>query len=282
MLFPYLGDAGDGVIQRLVPGGRVLACVAADERRLQALRVLDGVVVEAPAHAELVAADRVGAGIGADDDAAPLLRPEEDGAAHGALSAGGGRPALRLGGAPLVRVLHQRCRGADVDAGAAEIAVGFVHRAAGPELNARAEAASGQRDGSRVPDLVAGADAARADDAHLRVELQEGVGLVGRRLRQVVVGALVAVPGLVAGHLQHLAGRLQLAAVVLGAGQAAVRHEVVPKAGIPRLALDHAVAGQAAVRVVRQDQREHGLARRVRLRRVDPHDHAVCHLRRAG
>ena len=283
MLLADLGEAGGREVHRLAPVGVVLAAVAFDQRAAEAYRWLDRVVVEAAADAELVAADGVGVGVRLDDDAAPALRAQVDRAADGALRAGGRRPALGLGGAPLVGVLHQRGGRADVDAGAAEVAVGIGDRAALAELDAGAEAAAGQRNRAGVADLVAGADAAGADDAHLRVELEEGVGLVGRRLRQVVVGALVAVPGLVAGHLQHLARRLQLAAVVLRAGQAAVGHAVVAEAGVAGLALDDAVAGQAAVGVVRKDQREHGLARGVQLRRLRADDHLVAgHLGRAG
>jgi len=123
---------------------------------------------------------------------------------------------------------------------------------------------------------------APADDAHLRVELQEGVRLVGLRLLLLVEGARLALPGLVAGHLHHLARRLELAAVVLGAGDAAVGDDAIAQAGVAGLALDDAVAGEAAVRVVGEDQREDGLPGGGGLRAVRSDDHAVGDRRGAG
>ena len=82
---------------------------------------LEGVVVVAPAHADLVARELV-AGTGAHDHAASLPRPKADAASDRARVTGRRRPRVRLRH-PLVRVLHQRRRRADVDAGAAEIAV---------------------------------------------------------------------------------------------------------------------------------------------------------------
>src|SRR3989304_5474480 len=128
----------------------------------------------------------------------------------------------------------------------------------------------------------AGAAAAGADDAHLRVELQERVPLVGLRLLQLVEGALLALPRLVAGHLHHLARRLELAAVVLGAGDAAVGDDAIAQAGVAGLALEDAVAGEAAVRVVGEDQREAGLPGGGGLRAVRSDDHAVGDRRGAG
>ncbi len=246
------------------------------------IRRLDGVVPEATAHAELSVAHRIGCRVGPDEHAAALFRAQVDAAADAAGGAGGGRPALGLGGGPLVGVLHQRSGRTDVDAGAAEVAVGVVDRTTGAELDAGGEAASGQRDRARVAQLVAGAHAAGADDAHLWVELEERVGPIGFRLLKLVVGALLALPRLVSGHLQHLARRLELAAVVLRAGDAAVRDDAVAEAGVARLALDDAVAGEAAVRVVGEDQREHGLSRVLDLSGVRADDHAVLHAGGAG
>ena len=139
-------------------------------------------------------------------------------------------------------------------------------------------AAASQRDRAGVADLVAGADAAGADDAHLGVELEEWVRLVRLGLLDLVVGAVVAVPGLVAGHLEHLAGGLELAAIVLGAGEAAMGDGVVAEAGIAGLALDDAVAGEAAVGVVGHDQREDRTARVEDIFCVGADGHAVAAL----
>ncbi len=119
----------------------------------------------------------------------------------------------------------------------------LVDGAAGAEGDAGRFAATGECDCACVADLVAGPDALRADNAHLGVELKEGVGPVGLRLLALVVGALFAQPGLVVRHLQHLVRRLELAAVVLGAGEAAVRYRVVAQADVARLAVDAPVAG---------------------------------------
>ena len=80
---------------------------------------------------------------------------------------------------PLVRGFHEGGGGADIDAGAAEVAVGLVDLAAGAEGDAGGEAAPGEGDRGGVSEVVAGAHAAGADDAHLRVELEEGVARSG-------------------------------------------------------------------------------------------------------
>ena len=96
-----------------------------------------------------------------------------------------------------------------------------------------------------------------------------------------VVGALLADPGLVVGHLEHLVRRLQLAAVVLRAGEAAVRDRRRRAGRCRRAAVDAAVAGEAAVRVVGVDEREHGLARVLERRGgLGADDHAVGDARR--
>ena len=238
--------------------------------------------MEAAAHAKLITAHGIRRGIGADHDAATALRAQRDRAADGALCAGRGHPAFGLSRAPLVWMLHQRRSRADVDTGAAEIAVRFVDGAALAELDAGAIPAAGECDGARMTKLVAGANAAGANDAHLRVELEERVRLVGRRLGCGVVGPRVAVPRFITGHLKHLARRLQFATVVLRASEAAMRDNIVTEAGVARLALHHAMAGQAAVGVVRKDQREHCLSRRLKAGRLGADDHPVLDARRTG
>src|SRR5207302_11215664 len=122
------------------------------------------------------------------------------------------------------RVFEQRRRRANIDAGAAKVAIGLVHRPAGSKGDASAKATSGQGDRTRVPQLVTSPDATRADNAHLWVEFQEGIALVGgRMLLHGVERPRLTFPRLVQGHADDFAGRLQLTAIVLGAGQAAMR-----------------------------------------------------------
>ena len=129
-------------------------------------------------------------------------------------------------------------------------------------------------------DFGADADAAGADDAHLRVELEVGVGAVRLRRGRLVVGAGLADPRLlVLAHVDELGGGLELAAVVLGAAQAAVRDDVVAQADLAGLAVDAAVAGEAAVGVVRHDQRHHALARELARNGDQPRlGHSRCAL----
>src|SRR5439155_8718034 len=138
VLLPHLRQARRGELERFVPRRRLLAAVSANQRCLEALDVLDRVIVEAAADAELIAADRIGCRVRPYDDAAPAFRAERNRAADGALCASGRDPAFGLGGAPFVRVLHERSGGTNVDAGAAEITVRFVDCTALAELDARA------------------------------------------------------------------------------------------------------------------------------------------------
>ena len=281
-----LGDdrrqLGAGVAQHDRRLGVEAVLAAAQPPGEQPLPVSDLVVAEAAAHADLVARDVV-ARRRPHDHAAAVPHADLDRAAHAALGADGAHPALRAG-QPLVGRLHQRGRGADVDAGAAEVAVRFIDRAARPEGHAGREAAPGQRDRGRVAQVVAGPLAARAEDAHLRVELEIGVAAVGRGLLVLVVGARLVEVRLDVGapHVGHVRRRLQFAAVVLRAGHAAVRDDVVAQADVSRAAVLHAVAGQAAVAVVGQDEGHHLLAHLQRGRAVGAHDHPLAHLRAAG
>jgi hypothetical protein len=78
VLFPHLRETGGCEFQRLVPIGGVETAVAADHRPAQSLALLDGVVMEAAAHAELVAADGVGVRVRLDDDALLTLGAQVD------------------------------------------------------------------------------------------------------------------------------------------------------------------------------------------------------------
>ena len=267
-------ERAGGLVHCLVGRDGEQSVAAAGERAAEPLAVGDGVVVEAAAHADLVAAGGVEP-VGPHDDRTAVARAVGDGAADGASVARRVRPLLGEGD-PLVGLLHQRRRWADIDAGAAEVAVGLVDGAAGAEGDHRRRALAREADRAGVAQVGAGAHAARADDAHLRVELEERVGAVGLRRRRLVVRALLADPRLLElTHVDQLGRGLELAAVVLAARQAAVRHHVVAQADLARLAVDAAVAGEAAVGVVRHDQRHHLLARALDLGLLGIDDHAV-------
>ena len=253
-----------------------------DRGRAEPILVPRLVVAETPPHANLAARDVV-AVARPHLHAATVAHAQLNRAAHRALRAGRRHPLVGPRD-PLVGRLHQRGRGADIDARAAEVAVGLVDLPARAERDARREAAPRKRDRGGVPQVVAGPHAARADDAHLRVELEERVGAIRLGLPVPVVGArLVDVRlHIRPPHIRRVASRLQLAAVVLRAGHAAVRHLVVAQANLPRAAVLDAVASQAAVGVVGQNHRQHLLAHLRHRRRVRAHHHPVRHLRRAG
>ena len=120
--------------------------------------IADLVVAEAAAHADLVTADVI-AWSGPNDDAAAVAHTELDGAADGALGAGGADPAVGPCN-PLVWGFHESGSRANINAGPAEVAVGLVDAASGSESNAGGESASGQGDSCGVTKFVAGAHTA--------------------------------------------------------------------------------------------------------------------------
>ena len=165
------------------------------------------------------------------------------------------------------RLLDQRCGRAGLHAGAAGDALGrkeiLVH--AGGDV--RGKAATVDRQCERALHLFAGADAARADDALRRLELEVGVRGVLRlpkrigfavRAREDVVLAGVAVAYVAqadgAGHV------LQLAIAVGGAGQAVQRM-------VGDVELHHALADAGEPVVLRGDLDAGGDGRRARGRR---------------
>ena len=276
-------DLAGGVRDQFAPVRRGLRRArrpAPHQVLLQALLVGDGVVVEAAAHADLVGAHRIDA-VRLDDDGAAAARADADRAADGAGVARRARPVLRACD-PLVGLLHQGSRGADVDTGAAEVAVRLIDAAAGAKRDARGVAPIRERDGAGVADLITGADAARADDAHLRVELEPRVGAVRVRLLRLVVRAILERPRLdvLEAHVEQLVRRLQLAAIVLRAGEAAVGDDVVAQADVARHAFHAAVAGEAAVAVVGVDDRQHLLPRFLDRLCFGVDDHAIGDARR--
>jgi hypothetical protein len=122
-------------------------------------------------------------------------------AAHAAI--GAGRDDRMLGPAELDhRLLDQRIRRTGLHAGAARHALGaqeVVDRRAGRDLRLEAPALDGKGEGALH--LVAGAHAARADDALGRIEHEIGIRLV-LRLGQMI-DAVVAVAHLAEAHRFH-------------------------------------------------------------------------------
>ena len=149
MLLPNLGKPLDAELDCLFPGRWLQFAITTKQVLSQPLALLDRVVVEAAAHADLVVAERVEQ-IRLDDHGFPVPMPHADRAADAAGVTDRRHPILGAG-EPLVRLLHQRRSRTDVDAGAAEIAVRFIDRAARAEGDASREAAAGQRDSAGVP-----------------------------------------------------------------------------------------------------------------------------------
>src|SRR5690606_34724527 len=209
-----------GVGERLVPADFAPRLVdgLADHRVEDAVLVVRIAVGEAALDARVAA---VGLAVLPRDHANELLTAHlgAEGASHAAIGAGGDdRP---LGKADrLDALLLQRVGRAGLDAGAAAHAFGgeeVVARLAGADLRSEAAPVHGQRE--RALDLVAGAHAARADDALRRIEIEVGIGVVGGR-REVVL-ALVPVAHVAQADVGGLF--LQLAIVVGRAGQAVER-----------------------------------------------------------
>ncbi len=111
----------------------------------------------------------------------------------------------------------------------------------------------------------------------------QGFARSGSGCSRLVVRALLERPRLdvLEAHVEQFVRRLQLAAVVLRAGEAAVRDDVVAQADVAGHALHAAVAGEAAVGVVGVDDRQHLLARFLDRLRLGVDDHAVGDARRA-
>ena len=170
---------------------------------------------------------------------------------------------------PLVVALHQRADGADIDAGAAELAAGLQQRHALRRADEHGAGALDHRDGVIAAHLLADADAAGADDAEVVVAVVEGVAglhlevavVVGQRRLHVDV------------HITH--GVLELAPLVLGADDAAIEDADVAEADVLRPAQLDAVAGQAAVRVLREQQLHDALAQAANLLPQRAHHHAL-------
>ena len=131
------------------------------------------------------------------------------------------------------RFLDQRRRGACLHAGAAGHAFGLHERLSHARRNAAIEATARDCQRKRALHFVAGAHAARADDALGRIVGEIGVGLVLLRLE--VVLALIAVADLAQAHgTGHV---LQFAVAVRRTGQAVERmigdvqlHDAAPDA----------------------------------------------------
>ncbi len=131
-------------------------------------------------------------------------------------------------------LLHERCGRAGLHAGAAGYALGVEEILADAGRYLGLEAAALDRQRKRALDLVAGAHAARADDALAGIELEVGVAGVDTGVE--VIGAVETVAHLAqadgAGHV------LQFAVAVGRAGQAVERvignvefHDIAPQPG---------------------------------------------------
>ena len=253
----FLLDAaklGGGMGQRLVP--RHLAPrvggLRADHRLGDAIRMRRITPGEAALDAGVTL---VGAALPPGHHAHDLVALElgAEAAADAAIGAGGDDAALGLA---LLddRLLDQRRRRAGIDAGAAGDALRSHEGLAPPRRDARIEAATGdgQREGALL--FLAGAHATVADDALGRVEAEIGIGVVHRRVGEVV-GAGHAVAHL--AQADHAGHGLQLAVAVGG-------------------------AGQAVQRVVGDVQLHHVAAQFGQSRRLGAHFHAGLRRRRAG
>jgi hypothetical protein len=121
-------------------------------------------------------------------------------------------------------LFHQCRRRTGLDAGAAGNTIRLHEGLALPRRDARTKAAAGDGDGEAALLLLAGAHAAVADDALGRVIAEIGVGLVLRRIGEMIfpgVCVTCAVTHLAQAH--HAGHGLQLAVAVGGAGQAIQR-----------------------------------------------------------
>ena len=209
------GDAADGLVPgRLAPR---IADALAHERREHPVRVGRVAPSEASLDAGVAAVGlAVVMGDHAHDLVAAYLRLEA--AAHSAIRAGGEHRSFRL--TDLDDGLFDERRGrASLDAGTAGDALGIDELLVHARRHLGLEAAAGDRERKRPLHLVAGAHAARADDALGRIEGEVRVRLVF--LGVEVVGAVVAVAHLAqADRTRHV---LQLAIAVGRAGEAIER-----------------------------------------------------------
>src|SRR5258708_5882130 len=149
--------------------------------------------------------------------------------------------------------LHQGARRADNRARAAENARRFGQMMVEVDANARCRPAPREVDRRGADDFVADAGAPRAEDAVVRVDLDEGVRALRQSRPSLVVKALAAPAG-------EVDDSLKLALLVSRTGDASVGDQVVSLANDKGRAPLHARAIQAAVRVIRQQNLEHAQA----------------------
>ena len=209
------GDAADGLVPgRLAPR---IADALAHERREHPVRVGRVAPSEASLDAGVAAVGlAVVMGDHAHDLVAAYLRLEA--AAHSAIRAGGEHRSFRL--TDLDHGLFDERRGrARLDAGTAGDALGVNEFLVDARRDLGLEAAAGDRERKRPLHLVAGAHAARADDALGRIEGEVRVRFVFYGLE--MVGAVVAIAHLAqADRARHV---LQLAVAVRRTGEAIER-----------------------------------------------------------
>ena len=174
-----------------------------------------------------------------------------EGAADAAIGAGRDDRALRRSLVDDQLFVERRGR-ARLHAGAAGDAFGRQEiDAARSDLRVESAAENGQRE--RALNLLAGAHAARADDAFRGFEGEIGIGRVGRRLQ--MVRAVIAIANVAQADVPGL--RLQFA-IVVGA------------------------AGEAVQRMVGDVELHHAPAQALQARRLGADDHPRFRGRRAG
>ncbi len=235
--------------------------------RLEAVAAVDELVAELAHVAELPGVDRRFPVADGADDAPAAVDLEVHLAADGAVRARG--LDRRDGLVPLVIALHEGADGAHVDAGAAELAARLEQRYPLRRADEHGTGPLDHRDGVVAAHLLADADAARADDAEVVVAVVEGVARLNLQVAVVVGQRRFHV------DVDITNGVLELAPLVLGADHAPVHDAHVAQADVLRPAQLDAVARQAAVGVLREEQLQHALSEASDLRAQGVHDHAV-------
>ena len=261
-------------IQRLIPGGRFQLPVAAHQRTAQPLPAGHIRKAELALVARLPPVGRrIQLRHRADDP--PLrvqfqinLAPYRAVVADGALHAG------RL--FPLALPFRKRADGADINAGAAELAARFQQRGAERCPHQRLAGAFRKADGAVAPHLLAGAHAPPAGDAQVVVPVVKGVAHFQRNVPVHIGHRRFQF------HAQIAHGVLEFAALVFGTGNTAVVDGHMAQAHIGRPADFHPMAGEAAVGVLGDEHLHHGTAQLHHIGRFAPHDHTVGRRQRAG
>ena len=216
---------------------------------------------------------RIDFGNGANDPAL-LVQLQVDLAPHRAVAADGALYAGRL--FPLALPFRERAHRAHINAGAAKLAARLQQRSTKGSPHQRLAGAFREADGAVAPHLLAGAHAAPAGDAQVVVPVVERIAYFQR---DVAVGIGHRRFQL---HAQIPHGVLEFAALVFGAGNAAVVDGNMTQADIRRPADLHPVAGQAPAGMLRDEHLHHGTPQLLDIGGFAPYGHAVGHGQGAG